>query len=385
MFEQSLKIMKKLQMVDLVSQYAKIKEEVKAELNEVLDSAMFINGPAVHGFQAALEKYLDVKHVIPCANGTDALQIIMMAYDFPKGSQVLVPSYTYVATVEVIALLGYTPVFVEVCPKTFNIDLEDLESKITEKSAAIVPVHLYGQCAKMEALMEIADKYGLKVLEDTAQAIGAAYTYEDGAKAMAGTIGHAGATSFFPSKNLGAYGDGGAIFTNDDALAAKIRMIVNHGQSKRYYHDSIGVNSRLDSMQAAVLKVKLKHLDSYNQARYQVAQKYSAAFAKTDWITPPYESEFSTHVYHQYTVKLADGIDRDALIAHLSEAGVPSMIYYPVPNHLQKAYTYYGYQEGDLPITEDLCSRVISFPIHTEMDAEEQDYIIEKVLSFNRS
>lgn len=373
---------RKIQMVDLVSQYTKIKEEVKAELNEVLDSAMFINGPALHAFQADLEAYLGVQHVIPCANGTDALQIIMMAYDFPKGAEVLVPSYTYVATVEVIALLGFKPVFVEVCPKSFNIDLIDLVNKITSQSVAIVPVHLYGQCAKMDQLMEIADQHDLKVFEDTAQAIGSTYTHGDGRKSKAGTIGHAGATSFFPSKNLGAYGDGGAIMTNDDELAAKLRMIVNHGQSKRYYHDAIGVNSRLDSLQAAILKVKLKHLDTYNQARYQVAQRYSEAFSKTDWITPPFESNFSSHVYHQYTVQLADHINRDKLIQHLADVGIPSMIYYPVPNHLQKAYSYFGYKAGDLPVTEDLCSRVISLPIHTEMDTEQQQFIMDRILSF---
>jgi len=374
--------MEEIRMVDLVGQYAKIKDEVKEEINKVLDTAAFINGPAVHDFQSKLEAYLGVEQVIPCANGTDALQIIMMAHDFPKGAEVLVPSFTYVATVEVIALLGFKPVFVEVYPNSFNIDLDDLKSKITEKSVAIVPVHLYGQCAKMEQLMEIADTYGLKVFEDTAQAIGADYTFSNGQVKKAGTIGHAGATSFFPSKNLGAYGDGGAIMTNDAELAAKLRMIVNHGQSKRYYHDSIGVNSRLDSLQAAVLKVKLKHLDSYNAARYQVARTYSEAFSKTNWIIPPFESEFSSHVYHQYTVKLVDGVDRNGLNAFLAERNVPSMIYYPVPNHLQKAYTYYGYKEGDMPVTEDLCSRVISFPIHTEMEKEQQDYIIDMVLSF---
>ena len=369
-------------MVDLIGQYAKIKEEVKLEIDKVLDSATFINGPIVHEFQASLEEYLGVKHVVPCANGTDALQIIMMAYDFPKGSEVLVPSFTYVATVEVIALLGFKPVFVEVYPDTFNIDIEDLESKITDKSVAIVPVHLYGQCADMDRLMTVAKNNDLKVFEDTAQAIGAEYTSAEGKVSKAGTIGDAGATSFFPSKNLGAYGDGGAIMTNDDELAAKLRMIVNHGQSKRYYHDSIGVNSRLDSMQAAVLKVKLKYLDQYNEARYQVASRYSEEFSKTDWITPPIESEFSTHVYHQYTMKLADGVDRDALVNHLAAHDIPAMTYYPVPNHLQKGYANFGYKEGDMPSTEDLCSRVVSLPIHTEMTEEQQSIIIEKVLSF---
>lgn len=371
-------------MVDLVGQYSKIKEEIRSEIDQVLESATFINGPAVGEFQLALESYLGVKHVIPCANGTDALQCIMMAFDFPKGAEVLVPSYTYVATVEVIALLGLKPVFVEVYPDTFNIDLEDLESKISKDTVAIVPVHLYGQCADMERLVEIAHNHELRVFEDTAQAIGAEYTFSNGQISKAGTLGDAGATSFFPSKNLGAYGDGGAIMTNDDELAAKLRMIVNHGQSKRYYHDSIGVNSRLDSIQAAILKVKLKYLNDYNEARYQVAQKYSQAFSLTNWITPPYESDFSTHVYHQYTMKLADGIGRDGLVAHLASFDIPSMIYYPVPNHLQKAYSYFGYKEADMPNTEDLCSRVISLPIHTEMSEEQQGFIIQKVLEFNR-
>ena len=373
---------KKIQMVDLIGQYANIKDEVKAEFDRVLDSAMFINGPLVKEFQADLEAYLGVKHVIPCANGTDALQVAMMAHDFPKGAEVLVPSFTYVATVEVISLLGFTPIFVEVCPKSFNVDMADLESKITDQSVAIVPVHLYGQCADMERLMPIAEKHNLVVLEDTAQAIGADYTFSDGRTVKDGTIGHAGATSFFPSKNLGCYGDGGALMTNDDELASKMRMIVNHGQSKRYYHDSIGVNSRLDSLQAAVLKVKLKRLDTYNAARRSVADRYDAAFAPTGKITPPFRSPFSTHVFHQYTVKLSDEVDRDRLNAYLAEREIPSMIYYPVPNHLQKAYTGYGYKQGDFPNTEDLCSRVISFPIHTEMDEAQQNRIIEAVLSY---
>jgi len=373
--------MTNIQMVDLVSQYQNIKTEIQEEINKVLDAASFINGPVVKEFQAHLESYLGVRNVIPCANGTDALQIIMMAYDFPKGSEVLVPSYTYVATVEVIALLGLKPVFVEVESDSFNIEITDLKEKISDKTVAVVPVHLYGQCAQMEQLLEIAQEYDLKVFEDTAQAIGAEFTFSDGRVQKAGTIGHAGSTSFFPSKNLGCYGDGGAIMTNDDDLAVKLRMIANHGQSIKYYHDSIGVNSRLDSLQAAILKVKLKYLDQYNQARYQVAQRYTDAFKETDWITPPFESDFSSHVYHQYTVKLDERIDRQVLIDHLSAKGVPSMIYYPVPNHLQKAYSYYGYKQGDLPLTENLCSRVISFPIHTEMNKEDQDYIIEAVLS----
>ena len=374
--------MKKVQMVDLQGQYAAIKEEIRVEFDRVLDSAAFINGPLVKEFQSDLETYLDVKHVIPCANGTDALQVIMMAHDFPKGAEILVPSYTYVATVEVIALLGLKPVFVEVYPDSFNIDIEDLESKITKDSAAIVPVHLYGQCADMEKLMTVAQSNDLLVFEDAAQAIGAEYTFSDGKTLKAGTIGNAGTTSFFPAKNLGCYGDGGAVFTNDDELAAKLRMVVNHGQGERYYHDSIGVNSRLDSLQAAVLKVKLKYLDSYSDARRSVANRYDEAFIDTGLITSPFRSPFSTHVFHQYTVKLDDSIDRDGLNSFLAERGIPSMIYYPVPNHLQKAYDHYGYREGDFPLTEDLCSRVISFPIHTEMDEEQQDVIISGVLEY---
>ncbi len=373
---------KQIQMVDLIGQYTQIKEEVRLEFDRVLDSASFINGPVVKEFQADLESYLQVKHVIPCANGTDALQVAMMVNDFPEGAEVLVPSYTYVATVEVIALLGFKPVFVEVYPDSFNIDIEDLESKITSKSVAIVPVHLYGQCVDMERLMSVARKNGLKVIEDTAQAIGANYIFSDGKRAKAGTIGDVGTTSFFPSKNLGCYGDGGAIMTNNDELATKMRMVVNHGQSKRYYHDSIGVNSRLDSLQAAVLKVKLKYLDGYNESRQKVAEMYDKAFSETDLIIPPFRSNFSTHVFHQYTVKLADSVDRDGLNTFLAERKVPSMIYYPVPNHLQKAYSYYGYNEGDFPLTEDLCSRVISFPIHTEMQPETQEYIVRNVLEF---
>lgn len=369
-------------MVDLVSQYEDIKDEIRVEFDKVLESATFINGPIVKEFQSDLESYLGVKHVIPCANGTDALQVIMMAHDFPKGSEVLVPSYTYVATVEVIALLGLKPIFVEVYPDSFNVDIEDLESKITKNSVAVIPVHLYGQCANMEGLMEVAKNHDLKVFEDTAQAIGADYTFSDDRKVKAGTIGNAGATSFFPSKNLGCYGDGGAIFTNEDELSGKIRMIVNHGQSKRYYHDSIGVNSRLDSLQAAVLKVKLKYLDKYNEARRTVARRYDNAFHKTGVITPPRRSTFSNHVFHQYTVKLDDSIDRDQLNTFLKGKGIPSMIYYPVPNHLQKAYSYFGYSEGDFPVTEDLCSRVISFPIHTEMTTDEQQIIIDAVIEF---
>ena len=373
---------KKIQMVDLKGQYEQIKDEIRSEFDKVLDSAAFINGLVVKEFQADLEQYLRVKHVIPCANGTDALQIAMMAYNFPKNAEILVPSFTYVATVEVIALLGFKPVFVEVEPDTFNMNLADMEARITPHTKAIVPVHLYGQCANMESLMEIARKHHLVVIEDTAQAIGADYTFSDGKVAKAGTIGQIGATSFFPSKNLGCYGDGGAIMTNDDEQAAKMRMIVNHGQSKRYHHEVIGVNSRLDSLQAAVLKVKLKRLDQYNKARQKVADRYDKAFAQTDKIITPFRSKFSTHVFHQYTVRLAEGVDRDGVNRFLAEQNIPSMIYYPVPNHLQNAYRYFGYRKGDFPITEQLCSCVISFPIHTEMREEKQKIITDGVLAY---
>lgn len=374
--------MNNIQMVDLVGQYKKIKKEIQVELNDIFEKSQFINGPVVGEFQNNLEDYLNVRNVIPCANGTDALQIIMMAFNFPKGSEVLVPSFTYIATVEVIALLDLKPIFVEVNPNSFNIDLQDLESKISKRSVAIIPVHLFGQCAYMEPILELANKYDLKVIEDTAQAIGSDYKYSDGTTQKAGTIGNVGSTSFFPSKNLGGYGDGGAIMTNDDELAVKLRMIANHGQSKKYYHDSIGVNSRLDSLQAAILKVKLKYLNRYNEARYKVAQKYSEAFSNLDWIIPPFESHFSSHVYHQYTLKLSPRIDRQEFIQYLLNAGIPSMIYYPVPCHLQKAYKHFGYKVGDLKTTESLSRTVLSLPIHTEMDEKQQDFIIKTIKAF---
>ncbi len=370
-----------VQMVDLKRQYEKIKNEVDAAIQEVIDSTAFINGKAVHDFQKDLEQYLNVKHVIPCANGTDALQIAMMALGFKAGDEIITPSYTYIATVEVMALLGLKPVFVEVNPDTFNIDINEIESKITSKTVAIVPVHLYGQCADMEQITAIAEKYNLKVIEDTAQAIGATYTFSNGTKKKAGTIGNIGCTSFFPSKNLGCYGDGGAIFTNDDALAAKLRMITNHGQAKRYYHEVIGVNSRLDTIQAAILKVKLKHLDEYADARRKVANAYDAAFADIEQLTTPYRAENSTHVFHQYTLKTS-GINRDELKQYLEERQVPSMIYYPVPVHLQNAFGIYGYEKGNLALTESLCNSVISLPVHTEMDDEQLNHIITTVKQF---
>lgn len=365
-----------IQMVDLKGQYLKIKEEVDSEIQKVIDGTAFINGPTVREFASDLAEYLGVNHVIPCANGTDALQIAMMAYGFERGSEILVPSWTYVATVEVIALLGYKPVFVEVNPDTFNIDLDDMEKKITDRTVAIVPVHLYGQCADMEALLAIAKSYELVVMEDTAQALGADYQFSDGRTAKAGTIGELGTTSFFPSKNLGCFGDGGALMCNDDDLAKQLRMIANHGQSRKYYNDTIGVNSRLDTIQAAILKVKLRHLDSYAAARNDAANFYDKRLGALDGVTVPERAQNSSHVFHQYTTKLASGIDRDLLKQKLQERGIPSMIYYPVPNHLQEAYAYFGYKEGDMPVTESLSKCVLSLPIHTEMTEEIQQHII---------
>jgi len=368
-------------MVDLRGQYEKIKHEIDASLHEVIDSVAFINGPAVKDFQASLENYLDVKHVIPCANGTDALQVSMMALGLKPGDEVITASFTFIATAEVIALLGLTPVFADVDPDTFNIVPEDIEHRITPKTKAIVPVHLFGQSADMEKIMQIAEKHNLFVIEDNCQAIGADYIFSDGSVKKAGTIGTIGTTSFFPSKNLGCYGDGGAIFTNDDELAKKLRSVVNHGMTVRYYHDDIGVNSRLDSLQAAVLNVKLQHLDEYAAARQKAANFYDNAFGGNKHLRIPDRADFSTHVFHQYTLKLYD-VDRAGLQEHLMSKGIPAMIYYPVPIHLQKAFEQYGFKEGDLPVTEDLCSRVISLPMHTELDEEQLEFITSAVLKF---
>jgi UDP-2-acetamido-2-deoxy-ribo-hexuluronate aminotransferase len=373
--------MNKINMVDLRGQYEKIKHEIDASLKEVIDSVAFINGPAVKDFQASLENYLDIKHVIPCANGTDALQVSMMALGLKPGDEVITASFTFIATAEVIALLGLTPVFADVDPETFNIVPEDIERRITPRTKAIVPVHLFGQSADMEKIMQIAEKHNLYVIEDNCQAIGADFIYSDGTLKKAGTIGTIGTTSFFPSKNLGCYGDGGAIFTNDDELAKKLRSVVNHGMTVRYYHDDIGVNSRLDSLQAAVLNVKLQHLDEYAAARQKAANFYDNAFGGNKHLRIPVRADFSTHVFHQYTLKLYD-VDRAGLQEHLMSKGIPAMIYYPVPIHLQKAFEQYGFKEGDLPVTEDLCSRVISLPMHTELDEEQLEFITSAVLEF---
>ncbi|MFZ4463446.1 MAG: DegT/DnrJ/EryC1/StrS family aminotransferase [Bacteroidales bacterium] len=371
--------MKQVPMVDLVGQYNKIKPEVDAAIAEILTNASFINGPAVKKFQANLEKYLGIKHVIPCANGTDALQVAMMALNLQPGDEVITTSFTFIATAEVIALLHLTPVLVDVLPDTYNIDPEAIERAITPKTKAIVPVHLFGQCSDMDAVMEIAHKYNLFVIEDNAQAIGADYRSKDGSVKKAGTIGHIGCTSFFPSKNLGCYGDGGAIFTNDDALAAQMRVVVNHGMVVRYYHDYVGVNSRLDSIQAAILDIKLKHLDEYAEARLFAANFYNNAFASCSKLKTPVTSDFTTHVFHQYTL-VTEGVDRQKLMDHLQSKGISSAIYYPVPLHEQKAYLDPRYKSGDFPVTEELCRTVFSLPIHTEFDVETLQYVVDAVL-----
>jgi UDP-2-acetamido-2-deoxy-ribo-hexuluronate aminotransferase len=372
---------KKLQMVDLISQYEKIKDQIDQAVINTIRSSAFINGPEVKAFQTELEQYLNVKHVIPCANGTDALQIAMMAMDLRPGDEVITANFTYVATAEVIALLKLTPILVDVNPETFDIDVIALEKAITPKTKAIVPVHLFGQCADMEKIMDIAKKHNLYVIEDTAQAIGADYIFKDGSRKKAGTIGTIGCTSFFPSKNLGCYGDGGALFTNDDILAKKIRMIANHGQSVQYYHDEIGVNSRLDSLQAAILRIKLPLLDEYANARNKAAAFYDRAFTGNSKLKTPARAKNSTHVFHQYTLKL-NGIDRQALKDFLAQKEIPAMIYYPVPLHKQKAYQSERYGDDDFPVTVELCQNVISLPMHTELDEEQLKYISDSLLEF---
>lgn len=373
--------MRPIQMVDLKQQYQKIKGEVDTAVLDVLESCAFINGPQVQRFAESLAAYSGVKHVIPCANGTDALQIAMMALGLKPGDEVIAPSFTYIATTEVIALLGLTTVFVDVDPKTFCINVDAIEQAITPKTKAIVPVHLYGQAADMERIMEIAERHNLVVIEDNAQAIGCDYTFSAGHVQKTGSIGAIGCTSFFPSKNLGAYGDGGAIMTNDDALAETLKMVANHGQSKRYYHDLVGCNSRLDTLQAAVLEIKLKYLDDYITARHKVADYYDAAFAGHSKITTPYRGPHSKHVFHQYTLIL-EGLDRDALNTYLAARNIPSMIYYPVPAHRQQMFAAFGGADVNLPVTDWLTGRVISLPIHTEMDDEQLAYITTNVLAF---
>ena len=373
--------MRPIQMVDTQTQYQKIKKEIDLAIQEVLDSSAYINGKIVQEFAINLATYLDAKHVIPCANGTDALQIAMMALDLQPGDEVITPSFTYIATTEVIALLKLTPVFVEVDAQTFCIAPNAIRKAITSKTKAIVPVHLYGHAAYMEEIMSIAREFNLHVIEDNAQAIGSDYIFKNGIKKKTGTIGTIGATSFYPSKNLGAFGDGGALCTNDGELATKIKMIANHGQSKRYYHDMVGCNSRLDSIQAAILNEKLKHLDEYIEARRKAAAFYNAAFAGHKKIKTPFIASCCDHVYHQYTIIL-EGVDRDEMHKFLSEQQIPSMIYYPVPAHRQKMFAQFNSSSADLKVTDWLTERVISLPMHTELDEEQLKYISNKVIEF---
>ncbi len=373
--------MKKIQMVDLHSQYLHVKHLIDSALQSVIDTSSFINGDEVTVFKTKLQNFTGAKHVIPCANGTDALQIALMALELHPGDEVIIPAFTYVATAEVIALLKLTPVVVDVCSDTYNLNPDLLEAAISAKTKAIMPVHLFGQSADMEPIMEIARKYNLFVIEDNAQSIGAVYTFSDGSKKQTGTMGHIGCTSFFPSKNLGCYGDGGAIFTNDDQLGSKIQMIANHGQNKKYYHKYIGVNSRLDTLQAAILNVKIDKLNEYNIAREQAAGKYDNAFAGIAGLKTPRRSTSSTHVFHQYTLQIADN-KREDLMNYLAEKEVPSMIYYPLPVHEQEAFKPIIRISGSVEHAEKLCKSVLSLPMHTELTPDIEDYIIESVKSF---
>lgn len=373
--------MNKIQMVDLKSQYQKIKTEIDSSIEQVIDSTAFIKGKIVDEFANNLAKFLSVKHVIPCGNGTDALQIAIMSLGLKPSDEIICPSFTFIASAEVIGLLGFRPVFVDVDYDSFNVTAKNIEKAISVKTKAIIPVHLFGQAAPMEEILAIAKKYDLHIIEDTAQAIGADYIFSDGTKKKLGTIGTIGCTSFFPSKNLGCFGDGGAIFTNDDKLAEKMRMISNHGMKIRYHHEVLGVNSRLDSIQAAILNVKLKHLEEYQKARYQAAQIYTEGLKDIEGIETPIEVPYSTHVYHQYTLKITDG-RRDELKSYLEESGIPAMIYYPIPLHLQQAFLKIARQGGELKTSEKLSETVLSLPMHTELDKEQQDFIINKIRDF---
>jgi len=374
-------IMKKISMVDLHSQYLKIKPEIDGAIHRVLDSAVFVKGPEVKEFENELAEYLGVRHVVACANGTDALQICLMALGLKPGDEVITPDFTFISTVEVSALLGFKPVIVDVEPDTFNINTELLKDAITPRTKAIIPVHLFGQCSNMEEIMKIAEARGIAVIEDVAQALSSEYIFKDSRRVKAGTMGLMACTSFFPSKNLGCFGDGGAIMTNDSALASTFAAITHHGMRKRYYYDLTGINSRLDNIQAAILRVKLRHLDEYSAARRKAADFYDNELKNIAGLTIPQRSTFSTHVFHQYTIQL-NGIDREALMKHLEAQGIPSMIYYPFPCHLQKAFEWLGHRIGDYPVTEKLCNTVLSLPMHTELDNEQLVYITNNFKEF---
>ncbi len=373
--------MKKIEMVDLKSQYLRIKTEIDSAINEVIENTAFINGKHVETFSENLKTYLGVNYVVPCANGTDALQVALMALNLKTGDEVIVPSFTFIASAEVIGLLGLRPVMVDVDYDNFNVTAKNIEKAITVNTKAIIPVHLFGGAAQMEEIMLLAKKYDLYVVEDNAQALGADYIFDSGKRQKLGTIGHIGCTSFFPSKNLGCYGDGGAVFTNDETLAKRIKMICNHGSTVKYHHEVLGVNSRLDTLQAAILDVKLKYLNTFNKLRYEAAQRYSYAFKDISGIITPKESTFSTHVYHQYTLKVLDG-KRDELKEFLAKHGIPAMVYYPIPLHKQEAFLQIAHQSGDMSVAEKLCDEVLSLPMHTELDLSTIAFIISKVMSF---
>jgi dTDP-4-amino-4,6-dideoxygalactose transaminase len=376
--------MKKLSMVDLHGQYLRIKPEIDDAIQRVLDSAVFVKGAEVKEFETELANYLGVKHVIACGNGTDALQICLMALGLKPGDEVITPDFTFISTVEVSALLGFRPVLVDVEPGTFNINVRSLEKAITKKTRAIIPVHLFGQCSNMEEIMGIANKHGIAVIEDVAQALSSDYTFRNGKKVKAGSMGLMACTSFFPSKNLGCFGDGGAMMTNDSELASTLSAITHHGMRRRYYYDMTGVNSRLDNIQAAILRVKLKYLDEYSAARNAAATWYDKTLSGIKGLTIPERSSFTNHVFHQYTLKL-NGIDRAALMKYLDSKGIPSMVYYPFPCHIQKAFEYLGYQKGDFPVSEKLCETVISLPMHTELDEEQLVYITGQIIAYINS
>ena len=376
-----VKKMKKIEMVDLKSQYLRIKTEIDSAINEVIENTAFINGKHVETFSENLKTYLKTKFVVPCANGTDALQVALMALNLKTGDEVIVPSFTFIASAEVIGLLGLRPVMVDVDYDNFNVTAKNIEKAITVNTKAIIPVHLFGQASQMEEIMLLAKKYDLYVVEDNAQALGADYIFDSGKRQKLGTIGHIGCTSFFPSKNLGCYGDGGAVFTNDETLAKRLKMICNHGSTVKYHHEVLGVNSRLDTLQAAILDVKLKYLNTFNKLRYEAAQRYSYAFKDISGIITPKESTFSTHVYHQYTLKVLDG-KRDELKEFLASHGIPAMVYYPIPLHKQEAFLQIAHQSGDMSVAEKLCDEVLSLPMHTELDLSTIAFIISKVMSF---